>query len=398
MALATRCPHCSALFRVGAEQLRSHNGMVRCGSCRKVFNAIGRLDYVEPGAMTAERGAARAGKATDAPPPPFAAQPAAAAPAPLGAGTRAAAPRAAQAKPATPAVPAPSISAPARTAPPAAATPMTAPARAARPLAAPSSGAHSPGGPPTLFDADVPSVLLAPPGPPADASNRREAEAPRPMVLASGPPTEPGADEGPAPSFDTVFATPVDTDAPNDTESEDAAQSAPTFLRETPPARVRAIRRALGGASALLALLFLAQVTLLFRADLMARAPELRPLVSALCAPFSCSAQWPMRPEYLSVLSSEMHPVPGTPALELVAVVRNRAEFPIALPAIELKLTDTQERTVGRKVFLPEAYLANSPPEARAENIGAGADLSVRLVFEFPGGHVDGFETYPFYP
>jgi predicted Zn finger-like uncharacterized protein len=34
----TQCPHCRAKFRVRAEQARAHNGLVRCGACRGVFN------------------------------------------------------------------------------------------------------------------------------------------------------------------------------------------------------------------------------------------------------------------------------------------------------------------------------------------------------------------------
>ena len=41
MALATRCPQCDALFRVVADQLKLRGGLVRCGQCRAVFDAIG---------------------------------------------------------------------------------------------------------------------------------------------------------------------------------------------------------------------------------------------------------------------------------------------------------------------------------------------------------------------
>ena len=47
MALAARCPHCRALFRVVADQFKLRGGLVRCGECRKVFDAIGSLSYVD---------------------------------------------------------------------------------------------------------------------------------------------------------------------------------------------------------------------------------------------------------------------------------------------------------------------------------------------------------------
>ncbi|MCX8097590.1 MAG: zinc-ribbon domain-containing protein [Casimicrobiaceae bacterium] len=48
----TACPHCAARFHVRAEQVRSHGGLVRCGACRGIFDAIaclvkGELDLPE---------------------------------------------------------------------------------------------------------------------------------------------------------------------------------------------------------------------------------------------------------------------------------------------------------------------------------------------------------------
>lgn len=62
MALATRCPHCSTSFRVGAEQLAVRDGLVRCGTCSHVFNGVAHLlepdlpilsEPIEPAARSA---------------------------------------------------------------------------------------------------------------------------------------------------------------------------------------------------------------------------------------------------------------------------------------------------------------------------------------------------------
>src|SRR2546421_5275056 len=53
MALATRCPNCQVLFRVVADQLKLRGGLVRCGACRHVFDAIGSLTYIEDSAAGA---------------------------------------------------------------------------------------------------------------------------------------------------------------------------------------------------------------------------------------------------------------------------------------------------------------------------------------------------------
>ena len=39
----TQCPHCSAKFRVRPEQVKLHAGLVRCGACRGIFDAVEHL-------------------------------------------------------------------------------------------------------------------------------------------------------------------------------------------------------------------------------------------------------------------------------------------------------------------------------------------------------------------
>jgi predicted Zn finger-like uncharacterized protein len=41
--MKTRCPDCQTVFRITAEQLAARAGKVRCGHCRKVFNALDGL-------------------------------------------------------------------------------------------------------------------------------------------------------------------------------------------------------------------------------------------------------------------------------------------------------------------------------------------------------------------
>ncbi|EEE04462.1 DUF3426 domain-containing protein [Burkholderia multivorans] len=50
MFLATRCPHCETVFRLQPEQLSLHQGLVRCGHCRQVFNAAQSLvpEHAQP--------------------------------------------------------------------------------------------------------------------------------------------------------------------------------------------------------------------------------------------------------------------------------------------------------------------------------------------------------------
>jgi predicted Zn finger-like uncharacterized protein len=58
MALATQCPHCQTTFRVANDQLKLRGGLVRCGSCREVFNGIEHLVRPELAAPVAAPDAA----------------------------------------------------------------------------------------------------------------------------------------------------------------------------------------------------------------------------------------------------------------------------------------------------------------------------------------------------
>ncbi len=48
MTAVTRCPDCSTRFKVTDAQLEAHDGLVRCGRCRLVFNAREHLQDDEP--------------------------------------------------------------------------------------------------------------------------------------------------------------------------------------------------------------------------------------------------------------------------------------------------------------------------------------------------------------
>ena len=43
MSLVTRCPKCQSDFVVSLEQLRAHDGLVRCGQCKHIFNGESAL-------------------------------------------------------------------------------------------------------------------------------------------------------------------------------------------------------------------------------------------------------------------------------------------------------------------------------------------------------------------
>jgi predicted Zn finger-like uncharacterized protein len=63
MALATQCPHCHTTFRVASDQLKLRGGIVRCGSCQRIFDGSAHLIDLE---ALAARKALDAAAAADA--------------------------------------------------------------------------------------------------------------------------------------------------------------------------------------------------------------------------------------------------------------------------------------------------------------------------------------------
>jgi hypothetical protein len=180
--------------------------------------------------------------------------------------------------------------------------------------------------------------------------------------------------------------------------AEEAPETEPAFLRQRSRA-ARGFSIFFGGGTVLLAMLLMAQWAVVFRTELATHWPALRPTLAALCEVAGCRLGWPTRAELLAVVGSELQALAGTEVLELTATVRNRAAFTMALPALEVTLTDVQNRTLVRKVFAPVDYLSSSgAPSSRIDDgLAAGNDFTIRITFEARGVAAAGFVVYPFY-
>jgi hypothetical protein len=181
-------------------------------------------------------------------------------------------------------------------------------------------------------------------------------------------------------------------------EPAESEPAAPAFLQHAETHNRRRRTALLGIGAILLAALVLAQLAVAFRAELLAKSPHARPALEGLCKVFRCTVDWPSRGDLLAVVGSELQALPGG-TFELTAVVRNRGNTTLALPAIELTLSDTLNRTVARRVFQPADYLAGDrhPQTHLRAGLEAGADLTVRIAFEADGVNAAGFVVYPFY-
>jgi hypothetical protein len=136
-----------------------------------------------------------------------------------------------------------------------------------------------------------------------------------------------------------------------------------------------------------------------YRTELATLAPQVRPLLAEGCQFLDCELRLPRRPDLLSIESSDLQADSrGESLIVLNAVIRNRAPFAQELPALELTLTDADDRPLVRRVLRPEAYLQGAPPTTPRQGIAPGTEAVLRVRFDTGGVRATGYRLYLFYP
>ncbi|MEO8332153.1 MAG: zinc-ribbon and DUF3426 domain-containing protein [Gallionella sp.] len=127
-----------------------------------------------------------------------------------------------------------------------------------------------------------------------------------------------------------------------------------------------------------LLLLLLAQTAYLFRIELAAHLPDLKPTLVHFCQIMKCSVPLPQKAGMMSIESSELKddPAHGN-RIMLIAQLRNRASYAQAFPDLELTLTDSQDKALARRVFRPEDYLP--APQNITAGLSANQELGIML-------------------
>lgn len=163
----------------------------------------------------------------------------------------------------------------------------------------------------------------------------------------------------PQPAKDSTSVTP-----PHTYEQKD--RDAPFFELEDEPlqldwqARRRPWGRWLGwGALNLLALLALAGQYVIYNFDELARQNQYRPWLEQLCPVLGC--ELPSRVDIEQIRSSNLvvrsHP-DFTGALVVDAIIYNRAAFAQPFPLLEIRFTDISGQVVANRTFKPGEYLS----------------------------------------
>lgn len=368
MSLITRCPACATLFRVVPDQLKISDGWVRCGQCDEVFDAQATLQAV----------------AADAP---------------------------------TPTPPAESL--------PVSASAPEADELPGEPLDEPEPPDFLPQahGEPLVIEATSepdlqwttplePTMLATSPAmpepePEPDPEPEPELELEPEPETESEPQPEPEPDlqPEPAPEPSLLVGQPRDGDA---AAPDDPAPQPPLALEQVSfvrQARRRAfwrrplVRAGLVGGACLLGLVLALQVAWQERDRLAQQVPALRPWLAKLCEPLACQIGPPRRIEAIVIDSSTFSRL-RPDAYRLAVTLGNRSGAPVAMPALELTLTDTQDQPVLRRVLRPSELAEGAPATGPA--IGANAEWSTTLTIgvsaEAGAGRIAGYRLLAFYP
>jgi predicted Zn finger-like uncharacterized protein len=142
----------------------------------------------------------------------------------------------------------------------------------------------------------------------------------------------------------------------------------------------------------LLGLMF--QVVVRERDWVAATLPETRPWLQTLCQPLACVVGPLKNIDAITVDSSSFNRIRAD-VYRLQVTLKNTVRTELALPSVELTLTDTRDAAVLRRVLMPKDF------SSAARSIPAGADWSGTLTVSVAGAaipsRIAGYRVLAFY-
>jgi predicted Zn finger-like uncharacterized protein len=141
--------------------------------------------------------------------------------------------------------------------------------------------------------------------------------------------------------------------------------------------------------------LFAAQVAWQDRDRLAASHPELQLALARMCAAFGCRIGPPRHIEAVAIETSSFNKLRGD-TYRLNVTLKNLAAMPVAMPALELTLTDAQDQPVVRRV-LQSAEFAPGVQSLPARTDWA-TSMAVAVNANAAGARIAGYRVLAFYP
>jgi predicted Zn finger-like uncharacterized protein len=130
--------------------------------------------------------------------------------------------------------------------------------------------------------------------------------------------------------------------------------------------------------------------------------PQWQPYIAQLCEFTGCRIEPLQRIESLAIDSSSFSKARGDTQQELYRlsfVIKNNAQLPVALPTLELTLTDTQDSPVLRRSLTPSDWGARGNTAPPGGELSASVAIAIALGSEgLAPGRVSGYRLLAYYP
>jgi hypothetical protein len=143
-------------------------------------------------------------------------------------------------------------------------------------------------------------------------------------------------------------------------------------------------------AAVLFAFLLVTQIVLHFRSEISHSSPAFASLFRTL----GVEVPYAREPESLTIDGSELQTLEGPDRLRLFVTLRNKAQYSLAWPHLEISLTDAYNAVLVRKVFLPDEYLTR----VQASGAFAPGNSMIQLDLGARAIAPAGYNLYLFYP
>lgn len=358
MSLLTRCPACETLYKLVPDQLRISQGWVRCGQCSEIFDASQHLIEV---AMASEKESSDTAK-VDSPPIPE--------------------------------------------------TEPTEENLAAQQLAEIQPDLQTEVNEVADLEAEAEAAAVDEPAPePIELGETGIDQLLRVEATSDGAPTSSLDSEGSSETSalnEAAAANPAQEHVSDVTVSPADITSAP-IARESAPEEVSFLvgadrqsvwRTGFGRVALLFAAVLLAAALLLQwlywdRDRLAATNPHWKPLLQQLCSPLNCSVRALQRIESIAIDAAAFNQL-SADSYRLSFRIKNLSGAVLAMPNLELTLTDTQDKVIVRRVLSRQDMFVVS------DDLSAGTELPVtvdmHLTQEEATPRIMGYRLLAFYP
>ena len=138
------------------------------------------------------------------------------------------------------------------------------------------------------------------------------------------------------------------------------------------------------------------QLVLQQRDAVLAFEPRSKPLLQLMCDQFGCDLGVPRRIEAIIIESSSFNKAEGIGSYRLTFSLKNLSAAVVAMPSLEVSLTDGQDQAVIRRVLSPTQFGAASSVLAASSEFSSTVTLQVQATST--SMRISGYRLLAFYP